>query len=327
MKEIIFTNEDLVLPNDTGDNNVAGQIYAANAARFTEAFFSEPLTVFAVGWRDPENVRETLEFLAPMVQTSRRFEYHSFVNAEEFYSETDDIRAIGSSFKRVEFTGSKVNGKTKNKGLTIRVDLDEIAEDSNWEERTVARLMRRLDRNELRRGKTLLSAAAVNTAKTWDTTAGKDPDQDVLTQLITAADLSGIRPNRVVYGDTSWDKRGLSHRAQNIAGGYASAGLTPEQVAGLLNVDRVRVSRERYQSTAAAKAQIVNDLVIAFLALDGADVEDPSNIKRFVSPVDGGGNFRVYTQQINAKLYDITVEHYSDIVITATLGIRQLTIS
>ncbi len=327
MKENIFTNEDLILPNDRGENNAPGQVYAANAARFTEAYFSEPLTVYARGWRDPENIRETLEFFAPAVPTSRRFEYHSFVNAEEFYSETDDIRAIGSGFKRVEFTGEKNNGKTKNKGLTIRVDLDEIAEDPNWEERTVGQLMRRLDRNELRRTKTLLSAAAVNTAKTWDATDRKDPDQDVLTELIAAADLSGIRPNRVGYGDTAWDKRGLTHRAQNNAGGYASAGMMPDQVASLLNVDRVRVSRERYQSTATAKEQIVNNLVLMFLAMDSASPEDPSNIKRFVSAVDGGGNFRVYTQQINAKLYDVTVEHYSDIVITSTLGIRQFTIS
>ena len=129
------------------------------------------------------------------------------------------------------------------------------------------------------------------------------------------------------YGDTAWDKRGFSHRAQNNAGGYASATLTPEALAGILNVDKVAVSKERYASTAAARTEIVSNLVFEFYAMDGMDTEDPSNTKRFVSPVEGGGNFRVFSQQLSAKLYAITVEHYSLIKITSTLGLRKLTIS
>ena len=37
----------------------------------------------------------------------------------------------------------------------------------------------------------LVLAPATNTAKTWDTTAGKDPDQDVLTDLIAAVEKAG----------------------------------------------------------------------------------------------------------------------------------------
>lgn len=146
-------------------------------------------------------------------------------------------------------------------------------------------------------------------------------------ELITAATASGIRPNRIGYGDTAWSKRQLSHRAQNNAGGYASAGMTPEQLAAYLAVDQVLISKERYQSTASAKAEIVNNLVLMFEACSGADVDDPSNIKRFVSPVEGGGDLRVYLQQVSAKIWALTVEHYSNIVITSTLGIRQFTVS
>ena len=87
-------------------------------------------------------------------------------------------------------------------------------------------LLMRLLRSELRRAITVASAAATNTAKTWDTTAGKDPDQDVLTDLIAAVDDSGVRPNRILYGDVAWNKRLIAHRAQSTSGGYASAGLT-----------------------------------------------------------------------------------------------------
>jgi hypothetical protein len=314
------------LRSDPGSNIRPGEIALANTDRFTEAFYDEPLTTYSVGYRDPTNILETLEHCAPETPTPVRFTYKTQTNAEEFYSETvEDIRAIGGVFKRVEYTGSEVEARTYNKGLITRVDLTN--ETAGWEQRKTAKLLRRLWRNELRRAIALLSAAATNNAKTWDTTAGKDPDQDVIADLVTAATASGIRPNRICYGDTAWLKRSLSLRAQNLAGQATSSTLTPQQLAALLTVDQVHVSRERYQSTASAKAEIVSNLVLMFFALGGADLEDSSNIKRFVSNTIGGGRTRVYLQQVTPHLVDLSVEHNSLIAITSTLGIRQFTVS
>lgn len=315
-------------PIDTGRNLQPGEICLANETRFNESFYVQALTDYTVGWKDPNNIEQTVEFFAPSVEVSRRFEYKESINAEEFYSENvEDIRAPGSSFKMVEpYKGVDTQAKTINRGLTLRVDRD-LQTASDWDQRAVAKLLRRLLRNKLRRAFALLSAAATNTAKTWDTTAGKDPDNDILADLVTAATASGIRPNRIGFGDTSWQKRVLSHRAQNTAGGYASAGLSPEGVASFLGVDRVLVSKERYQSAAAAKTEIVNNLVLMFLALDGADIDDPSNIKGFYSLCENGQRYGVYVQQVSAKLWDVTVEHYELTKITSTLGIRKFTVS
>ncbi len=303
------------------------RIVEANASLLTEGYFSEPLTNYAVGFKDPNNIEESLGFYAPEVMVNRRFSYKEHTNAEEFYSDgDDDERAIGADFGGVEYTKDEIDAKTINRGLKICVDLDQVADQEGWRELYTGKILRRLKRNSLRRAIALLSAAATNTAKTWDTTAGKDPDQDVMTELIAGTTASGVRMNRVGYGDTSFSKRLLSHRAQDNAGGYASAGLTPEQVAAFLGVDKVHVSRERY-STGGAKAEIVSNLVLMFMALDGVDTEDASNIKRFISPCEGGGKVRVYERQINAKLYEIVVEHYELIKITSTLGIRKFTVS
>lgn len=305
-----------------------GQIALANDTRLVEGSFSEPLTAFAVGYRDPSNIEEALEFIAPAVPVGgRRFEFKKATNAEEFYSETDDVRGIGSDFKRVEYKGTDVVEKTLNKGLTIRVDLDQVDGMPSWREIYTGRIMRRLFRNELRRGITLLAASATNGAKTWDSTALKDPDADVMEALEAGAEALGLSLNRVLFGQTAWRKRVLSLRAQNLKGQADSSTMTPANLAEWLGVDEVRVSRERYQSTATAKAQIVNNLVLAFYAEAGMGAEDPSSIKRFVSSVEGGGTTRVYEQQVSAKLVDITVEHYSNIVATSTTGIRKLTIS
>ena len=210
------------------------------------------------------------------------------------------------------------------------MDLDEVDGLTNWEEMYTQKLIRRLKRNSLKRAVALLSAAATNTAKTWDTTAAKDPDQDVLLELIAGADLSGIRPNRVGYGDTSWSKRMLSHRAQNTAGGFASSALTPDVLAGLLQVDAVNVCPSRYTASATARTQIIANLVLMFLAESGVDTEDASNIKRFVtmgSSTQGGGVYQVYAQRVSAKRYVIAVGTYELTKIVSTLGIRQFTIS
>lgn len=324
--ELLMENGNSPLARDNG-SIIPGQVCLANESRFNSTFFSEPLTAYATGWRDQASIESLLDFIAPPVQTGRRFEFKKADNAEAFLSEADDLRAIGAEFKRVEFKGTSAQDKTMNKGLTIRIDLDLSGSMPNWQEIYTARLLQRLLRNELRRAVSLLSSAAANTNKTWDATAGKDPDQDILAELLTATDDSGVRPNRLLFGDAAWNKRLLAHRAQASAGGYASAGLAPDELAGFLGLDGVRISRERFQSTATAKSKITPDVVILFHALDGATIEDPSHLKRFWSAVEGGGKYRVYLQTINAKMVDLTVEHYSNILATSTIGLRKLSIS
>ena len=314
------------LTRDTG-NPMPGQIVLANEARFTTSFYSEPLTAYTVGWKDTANIEATLDFLFPPVQAPRRFEFKKADNSEAFYSETDDARAIGADFKRVEYKGSTILEKTLNKGLTIRVDIDQVANLQNWRELYTTRLLQRLLRSELRRAITQASQAATNTAKTWDSSAGKDPDQDVLTDLIAAVDDSGVRPNRILYGDVAWNKRLIAHRAQSTAGGYASAGLTVTELASFFGVERVAISRERYQSAAATKSKVMPDIVLSFYAEDGVTIDDPTNFKRFWTPVEGGGKYRVYEQPVSSKLIDITVEHYSNCATTSTVGLRKLTIT
>jgi hypothetical protein len=136
-----------------------------------------------------------------------------------------------------------------------------------------------------------------------------------------------VRPNRILFGDVAWNKRLISHRAQASAGGFASSALTPEQLASFLGVDGVRVSRERYQSSASAKSKITPDVVILFYAQDDVTTDDATHAKRFWSVVEGGGKFRVYEQQVSAKFVDLTVEHYSNVLLTSGLGLRKLTIA
>lgn len=301
-----------------------------NAALFTESFFSQPLTDYAVGFRDPSDIDAELEFFAPEVPVAERFSYAVWDNAEEWLSETDDQRPIKGDFKEVEYTSAKIDASVVNRGLQITLDMDQVRARSDFEEFYTQKLLRRLKRNELRRAIALLSTAATNTAKTWDTTALKDPDQDIIVELIAAADASGIKPNRVGFGDTAWAKRMLSHRAQTTSGGFGSASLTADQMAGLYGVENVLNSKSRFTTGLLTKGQSLANLVLMFNATSGTDTEDASNIKRFVAngaTEEGGGKYQVYSQRISAKRWVIAVGYYSVLKITSTLGIRKFTVS
>lgn len=309
---------------DQGQNNATGAVHLANEERFTAANFSEPLTTYAVGWDDPNNIQATLDAVAPPVQVPRRFEYKEATNIESFLSDSDDIRAIGSPHKRIEQTGTSTNQRTLNKGLTMRLDRDEEAV-AGGEEAAVARMMNRLFRNDLRRAITALSGSGTNTAKTWDASAGKDPDMDVITDLIAGGDARGMQSNTIVYGDTSWSKRLLSFRAQDLAGQGNSSNMTMAELEGFFGVDKIVLSKERYQSTASAKTKILQSYVLMYFAQQNLSKDDASNIKQFWTPTDSG-RVRVYREE-RAKFVDITVEHYSNIVLTSTLGLRRFTVS
>lgn len=303
-------------------NQIPGAITGANESRFNAAHYSEALTAFTVGWRDPEDLSGLLDFIAPAVPVGRRFEFKRANNAEAFYSETDDVRAIGSGFKRVEYSGETVQEKTLNKGLTIRIDHDEISTD-DWEERTVQILLQRLYRNDLRRAVAALEAAAQGTNATWGSTGR--PDADVRAMLIAASNDSGIRPNRLLFGEGAWDLRASAYESQENAGAIAGVSFTPAELARKLFVQDVRVISTHYQSTPSAKALLADKAVYAYYGNEALSKDEPSNLKRFITPTEGG-KFRVYLDQ-HAKYTDLTVEHYSSIVVTSALGVRKLSVS
>jgi len=301
------------------------RVEEANASVFDSTNLSEPLTNYAVGWRDESGLDEALNFFAPEVPVGLRFEYRQFNNADDFETDTDDARAIYAGFKEIIEGGSMVQDKLTNRGLMIAVDEDEVQDDPNWRERKVRKILNRIKRNALIRAVALLDAAAGNTAVTWDATAGKDPDQDVETSLAAAADSSGMMPNRVAYGETARLKRKLSLRAQTHAGGFANAGMTAQELAAYLGVESVLFAKSRY-GTGATKTRLMASLVLAFTAYNGADTEDASNIKRFFRLLDGQ-RYRVYEWRDGPKKYRIAVEHYERTRITSTLGIRKNTVS
>ncbi|MBE6410943.1 MAG: hypothetical protein E7036_00130 [Opitutales bacterium] len=299
-------------------------IITANENRFTATNYSEALTAFTVGWVDPDNIAKLLDFIAPPIPVGRRFEFKRSDNAQAFYSENDDVRSIGAEFKRVKYDGESVNEKTLNKGLTIRVDHDEVAGD-DWQERYVQMLLQRLLRNELRRAVSALETIATEHASV-DWIDADNPDADIRDMLASATNESGIRPNRLLFGESAWDKRMTCLESQNSAVAFKGASMLQSELAGKFLLDGCEVLSSRYQSASTQKSQILGDTVFAFFGQNTVSKDEPSNLKRFYTPTEEGSAFRVYCDE-HAKYTDITVEHYSSIVATSKLGVRKLSIN
>jgi len=310
---------------DRGPNaNAPGVICAANEARFTSTHYSEPLTGYTVGWRDPENLDELNARLFPEISHGRMGEFKAATNADEWLSDTDDERAIGASFKRVERKGTTVLFKTQNRGLTVRVDHDEVdALDGNWQEMYVGWLLRRLARSRLKRGIALIDAAATNANRTW---TGANPDGLLRTTLKATADATGMRANVVVFGEAAWDLRLDVYEPANTPYAARAASMSPAELATKLMVDRVEVVKARYQSAASAKTNVIGSVVYHYYAEMGQMKDDPSNVKRFVTSARGGVRNGVYVQE-HEKFTDISVEAYDVILIASSLGVRKDTVS
>jgi hypothetical protein len=304
--------------------NRPGIICAANEARFTAGHYSEPLTGYTVGWKDPENLDAVLQRIFPEVPVGRRFEFKKAVNAEAFLSETDDLRPIGSPFKKVSYSGTSASDKTYNRGLTISIDHDEFDDLEAEVTRTVDRLLQRLKRNSLRRGMALLETVdhAGSSAK-FDVTT--NPDGLIRAMGVTSADTTGVFPNVYAIGELAWTYRLDAYEAVARVNGGNRANFTPQQLAAYLNADVVEIIKARYQSTATAKATLLAARIYAYLAIQGAGKDDPSAVKRFTSSARGGLKYGVYRED-HEKFTDVSVEFYENIVATGS-GVESIVVT
>jgi hypothetical protein len=313
---------------DRGERNESGRIYFANESRFSAGRLSEPLTAYLAGIEDPTDLAGLLERLAPEVPAGRFFSYRLMDNAKALLSETeDDLRAIGSDFKRVDYSGSTAEGKTDNRGLTIRLDLDEDTDSNELRQAYTRLLQQRLLRNRLRRAIALIDAAGTNANVAF--TAATNPDGLMRAMVNAGRDAAGVRPTKVVIGDTAWQYRLDAYEAAAAAGStLAPAALNRDEaaLARYLGVQDVVPVSAMYQSAAATKSQIVGSAAYAYYAEAGLTKMDPSNVKRFVSNTKAGTKTAVWVEE-HPKFVDISVECYERTIVVATTGMRKITVA
>ena len=291
-----------------------GKVALANESAMNASFLSEPLSDYATGWKSDEGQLEAeLEFLAPGVRVPRRFEYFKGNNKDAFAMVADgaDVRSLFGEFAMVKTMDDTVDSHTVSKGFMTIIEKD--SEMPGDREDKVRWLKKLLMRAEIYRAWLLLNSASTNTAKTWGSSS--TPDKDLMAAITAFGDVVGIDANRVLFGSTAWQTRFGAYQAQETRNFIPPA--TPDALIG----------KSRYTS-GTGKARIVSaNTVLVFQGEKNASKDDPSTIKRFWTPENGGREYGVYVDETHAKLVKITVAHQSQIAATYGKGVQKLTIS
>lgn len=304
----------------------SGRIFAANDANFDATYLSDPLNEYIVGVHDDQNLMAFLDAAAPVVPAGRSFTYRTHDSAESFQSDAadnKDVREIGGDFAQVKKTGTQADGRTDNKGLTMVIDDDQGGGNASVQQAAVVNLRDRLLRSEIVRLENGLEANDTATTPNWgpaNTTA--DPDSDIEEMLDLGGDARGVDNNVIIIGGGAWLKRRRCLRRTDSPGARDSLSVRLEEMPDFFGVDQVLKAKMRFQSSSTAKTKVIVDKVYSYYAAPGLMNDDPSNVKRFVT-MTAAGPFQVYVER-RLKKWLITVEHYSRIIVTSSLGIRKL---
>ena len=315
-------------PYNPGGEIVPGQVTTANASLFVQAHFSEPLTIYATGWRPGGDLDALSEFLAPTIPgTGERYEHITYPNVEAFLSDVnadDDLRSIGSDFKTVDFTADKTSRTVPNRGLRIVLDWDRIKDQPNWQQHYTDMLLRRIQLNAWRRKVALAVASATDAPLVWDPAGAADPDYDIANQVQISADASGIRPTSALWGEGASLLRYQAVGATNAAKAVAGRMLTEVEASKKALLD-ARLDSTRYQA-GTSKSRVMGSKVLLFTSAP-TSTEDPSNFKTAKANTSQGGLRAVYVRQLSVKLWEIVVEVYETEFVASTLGVRTLSIT
>lgn len=183
----------------------------------------------------------------------------------------------------------------------------------NWENRIAS---------QVTSGSNVGSYSAVSSA--WSDIDNANPLNDVLTAIDNVQDTTGIKPNKVTFGEDAW--RGFRRNATvrnlifgaNNGGGYPST----QQVADLLEVEEVMVGgsykddANRQQSEALT--QIWGDNVLVHYAPPNPSIYVPSFMYSFRWIVAGAPNMQAERHGYDSKTKseEVEVGYYQDEKIT-----------
>ena len=296
------------------------KITQAQETKFNPDYYSSDYT--QLGNNYAKKQEKPLKFLASDISVQRYFDFIKNPDINSFFSEINDVRSTGDNFKYVDLKGEKLTSKTLNKGLTVRVDSDDLVKDC--EERYVCALIQHLISNEYRRVirafKEIIKEAQKNEKKQlievgpW----GKDklPDGDLREGLLTAWKDYGFSPNRIVMHQNVAYTRYVCLAGQNTAGAHA-VDLPFKELAELFLIEDIQLIQPYIR-------ELEGNEIFIFLAQNDLTKDNPfSAITRFVTPFDDGNSFQVYIEQ-HAKYTDISVEHYSNIIATSANNLLEL---
>lgn len=300
-----------------------GTFVLANVATTAKAV--EWMPDFAVGLVKNNGLVKAREHLAPnatVMTPNTTFSYRFFERAESFKEVPYEklVRGVGGEFGYFNSKSEKRSGELEHIGISVVVEKAMSEADPGYESRLMQAAVSILESATLRRAYDCFTAVAV--AKTWSKSGSVDPDTMLRQAMLDASDAAGVRPNRILFGDSAWDARVAWLRSQNTAAGFQSA-RTEGELGSEIRAD-ILVPDARVASGSGLFPAFAAKKILGGIAFAGTPEEDVSNVKMFTGK--NGLEFFEWDHPQGA-LKIITASRWQCIKTTSDLGAFAITVT
>ena len=224
------------------------------------------LSQMAIGFADNDYIAASI---APVVTVGKQSDMYSVFSRADAYRVENDKRSPGTEANRITRTISSDTYFAHNYALKGQITLedrqnaDPVYRQNLWNDETEY-LVNKLMLNWEVRVAAIVNATAnvgssAGVASEWDAAASSDPIGDLQVAMDNVQDLTGQRPNRLVFGLDAW--RSIRRNDQilnrifgtNNGGGFANQ----QQIANLLEVEKIHIG-QAYRNTAnEAQAEVL----------------------------------------------------------------------
>lgn len=285
------------------------------------------LSQIAINYRPQGAIADQL---APIIPVQKQSDLYPIFSRGDILRSENDKRARGTEANVIERNVSSGTYFADNYALKTHVDIEDranaepiyVQELYNGAARFVTgKLVLNWDirlANQVTSGSNVGSYSAV--ASAWTDYTNADVLGNLWTAIDNVKDSTGMRPNRVVFGEAAWRnvRRNVSVRniikGTNNGGGYPNA----QQIADIFEFESVLVG-QAYQNTAhegqsESLAQVWGDNVLVYYNPSAPSRDEPAFMYSFRWTAPGLPNMQAERHPYNTKTKseEVEVGYYQD---------------
>lgn len=292
-----------------------------------------PLSNVAIAYAPTGMVGDTI---FPVVDVKKQSDAFYTWEAADAFRINDDTRAPGDMAKKLDRAYGSATFYCRNYALREPIlyedmenaDAPQLFTDRSAKAKLIKQaLMLNMDYRialKCTSGSNVGSYSSI--ASGWTGTANATPVANIKTAINNVQDLTGYRPNRVVFGGYAWRLARECDEVKNAVFGSTGTGqkgriVAVEHMKNLLEVDSVMVASAYRNTTQEGQtmslSRIWNDNVLVFYAPDRPSIEEPSFAYSF--------RWNMKNLSMQAQVFDypdrgaemVQVGYYQDEKITA----------
>jgi hypothetical protein len=291
------------------------------------------LSQMAISYAENSTIAGTI---APVVTVDKQGDMYSVFSRADAYRTEDDKRSPGTEANKITRSLSSDTYYAQNYALkypiTIedRENADPVYRQNLWTDAAQYVTDKLMLSWEVRVAALVNNTSNVGSsagvASEWDAAASSDPIGDLNTALDNVQDLTGQRPNRLVFGGNAW--RSMRRNTDVLDRVFGSTAAGPQgfarrdQVAALMEVDAIHIG-DAYRNTAneaqaESLSRVWTDNVLACYTPDAPSRDRPSYMYSYRWATGGLPNMQAerHPYDPKTKTEEVEVGYYQDEKIT-----------